>query len=437
MHRTTERRGGVVPSVRVFLLPAVVGGGLGDIDEVLTAGWYLSRKKLPVALFRGPGRPFPPGTTGPWDWPKHQRLTHLGRSSEWALTVSAGWGVVAAPARPEPYGRAGPWSEEAREIERLYGPERTIHVSFEEFARTLTSREQTVERWREGGVSQAEIRRRISGKNGASEVATFHREYAKFRGFQRPNVVHLFTTFRFSRPFASEFPHAVQTGPLWPRFPASPPLRQRGLSGDTDWIWYASPSTADRLLPRVLRSLARHTGGLCLWYRTPRGKPPSAAASLRVLNQMQPTKVWRNRFVRARVRIVTGSRTLLEAIQLGAPFLYFNGVTGRGRSARRHRPEKIRSLLSVWKSRGVSAELRRDLDLFSRGRAVDSVVRRASHRVGAWGRFPRFLPVEGFQAPYDSASDLLWALVSRMTAEAPEAASIVREVRSGVLKLSP
>ncbi len=43
----------------VYLFPAVVGGGLGDIEEVLLAGRRLARAGYPVHLFRRPGRPLP------------------------------------------------------------------------------------------------------------------------------------------------------------------------------------------------------------------------------------------------------------------------------------------------------------------------------------------------------------------------------------------
>ncbi len=43
----------------VYLFPAVVGGGLGDIEEVLLAGRRLARAGFPVYLFRRPGRPLP------------------------------------------------------------------------------------------------------------------------------------------------------------------------------------------------------------------------------------------------------------------------------------------------------------------------------------------------------------------------------------------
>ncbi|HUI38514.1 MAG TPA: hypothetical protein VLY85_02675, partial [Thermoplasmata archaeon] len=126
----------------VYLFPAVVGGGLGDIEEVLLAGRVLAgRPGVRLLLFRAPGRPLPPNVEGPWDWPPTHRVDRPDPRSPRALTVSAEWGIAAAPQRPEPYGRAGPWALENEAVEDAYGRDAVLHVSFEEFARTLTSRE--------------------------------------------------------------------------------------------------------------------------------------------------------------------------------------------------------------------------------------------------------------------------------------------------------
>jgi hypothetical protein len=144
--------------VDVYLLPAVVGGGLGDIEEVLAAGRRLAGAGFRVRLYRPAGRSLPPSVEGPWSWPALARVDRVVPSASAALTVSPAFGVSAAPYRPGPLGRAGPWADEAREIEAAYGPARTLHASLEEFARTLTSLEEARERWREGGVPTRTIR---------------------------------------------------------------------------------------------------------------------------------------------------------------------------------------------------------------------------------------------------------------------------------------
>ena len=175
-------RGRASPRLDVYLFPAVVGGGLGDVDEVLCAGRYLAASGFPLALYRAPGRPLPRGVDGPWDWPAHLRTDcPVGRAPK-AMTIAQAWGISAAPSRDEPYGRGGPWEEEARAIERAYGPDATLHVSLEEFARTLTSRREAMERWREGGVPAREIRRRARRR-------AFDREVARFRAMYRRSCI--------------------------------------------------------------------------------------------------------------------------------------------------------------------------------------------------------------------------------------------------------
>ncbi len=53
------------PPVEVYLQPAVVGGGVGDIEEVLAVGRELERLGLPLRLFRESDRPLPRSVGGP------------------------------------------------------------------------------------------------------------------------------------------------------------------------------------------------------------------------------------------------------------------------------------------------------------------------------------------------------------------------------------
>src|SRR5579871_6410139 len=56
-------------SLEVYLLPSVVGGGLGDLAEVHSAGRWLSSAGFPVRIFRRPGHPETAQGLGPFDWP--------------------------------------------------------------------------------------------------------------------------------------------------------------------------------------------------------------------------------------------------------------------------------------------------------------------------------------------------------------------------------
>ncbi len=414
-----------------------MGGGLGDIEEVLACGRHLERAGFPLLLYRRRDHPLPRSVDGPFDWPAHTRRSKIGRRAPAAVTVSPCWGVSAAPSRREPYGRGGAWEEECADVEEAYGTDRTLHMSLEEFARTLTSREETIERYREGGVSSRSIRARSRSASFAREIDQFHRAFVRFRAFDRPNLLHLYATFRPRSRFAREFPEAVQCGPL-SSGRSRPAHRGRGLPTDGSWIWYASPASSRRLLPEVLQGLATRAPASSIVVHTPRPIPfPSGGRSLRIVVGPVARARWRREFERAPVRIVTGSRTLLEAMEWGGPFLYFNGLIG-GRTPHRHRPEKIRALLELGRRAHVAPDLLKDLADFSRGRRVREVVRRADRGVGGWRRFPSFRPApRAFSPPYEDAGALVIAVVRALAQRPEQAVEVVREVRSGRFGRTP
>jgi hypothetical protein len=382
---TSSRRGR--GSLDIYLQPAVVGGGLGDIEEVLAVGRRMSRLGWTPFLYRRAGRPLPKSVEGPWGWPSVCRVRRLAPRALHALTVTPWWGVSAAP-DPERSGPPGAWSLETGDIEATYGRGQVVHLSLEEFARTLTSREQSWERWREGGAAVRTISRRLTGISAARDLRKFHSEYRKWRAFDRPNVLHLFTGFHPSRSFAREFPEAVQSGPLWPE---SVPGGSRRIL-HRRWIWYASPSTSDRLATLLGKAASHPRPGdpiLEVEVRGPRPFSLPRSPGLR-WRRVDPTShaEWTRRFHAASLRIATGSRTLLEAIAAGGPFLYFNGAMNQGRRTRRHRPEKIDAMLEVWRRHGVSPSLRHDLADFSRLRRVSAIVQRAARDPRWSAKFP-------------------------------------------------
>jgi len=383
-----------------------------------------------VRLYRRPGRPLPRHVDGPWAWPPHRRIDRLPPAAGAALTVSPAWGISAAPAGPPPLGRPGPWAEEAADIERAYGSDRTIHVSLEEFARTLTVREETVERFREGGVRARAIPSAAARARRRGEVATFDRAFRRFRAFDRANVLHLFASFRRDRRFARQFPEAVQTGPLWSgRIDGRRPVRRR-RSAPAPWVWYASPASAEAIFPEVAAALRSGPTPRALIVRSPRSWRTAPPPGVVVSTTPWAPAVWRRRFEDAPVRIVTGSRSLLEALELGRPFLYFNGVLGDGPARRRHRPEKIVALLARARRARWPVDVRRDLADFARGRRLGEVVRRAADRRGGWGRpWPRVRP-EGFSPPFDDGGAVVVAAARALAQPGASAAEIVADLRS-------
>lgn len=392
------------PEVDIYLLPAIVGGGVGDIDEVLCAGRRLASAGFALTLYRRADRPLPRGVDGPWLWPPHRRVGSLVRRAARALTVAPAWGITAATPRAGPLGRPGPWTEETAEIEQAYGSERTAHVSLEEFARTLTPDEETAERFREGGVRSRAIRGRLAAARLRGEVTAFREAFRTFRAFDRPNVLGVFATFRYDRSFAKEFPEAVQTGPLWPCHGPSASVTQDA----PPWVWYASPASAETIAPAVLAGLRRVDPSPPLIVRTPRPWTTVApGAGLTIRTRPWTPAVWRRAFRRAPLRIVTGSRSLLEALEAGGPFLYFNGVLGAGSQRRRHRPEKIVAFLALAREADWPPHLLADLADFSRGRRVADVAARAARGTGAWRRFPSVPSPSSFATGFEDAGKVL------------------------------
>jgi hypothetical protein len=425
--RQALRRSGV----DVYLFPAVIGGGLGDIEEVLAAGRELARAGFRIVMYRRPGRPLPRSVEGPWEWPPMERTDRMVPAAPAALTVSPAWGIGAAPSRPERYGRGGPWERESQDVERTYGPASTLHVSLEEFARTLRSTEENRERFREGGVAVRALSDRLAQSRRSGELDRFRAAFRQYRAFDRPNVLHLFATFRARRGFSREFPEAVQTGPLWPRRYSGAPASARA-PGRREWVWYASPASAARIARGVVRALSEAKPPVRLFVRTDRPwNLPRAGGQVEVTQGPVDPAAWARRFAGAEVRIVTGSRTLLEAVEHGGPFLYFNGVLGDGARRRRHRPEKIDALLEVARAAGVPSGVRRDLADFARGRRVHAVVRNALHRSDGWADFPRQLRPVGFEPPYDDAGHLVVAVARALARGPDDAREIVTAVRSG------
>lgn len=412
----------------IYLQPAVVGGGLGDIEEVLAVGRRLSGVGWSLNLYRDAGRPLPASVRGPWDWPAVRRSTAPVVRAPRALTVTPWWGVSAAP-DGERSGRPGAWSPETARLEQVYGREQVVHLSLEEFARTWTSRRQTRERWREGGVRAVEIARRARRRSAGAEIRAFHDAYRTWRAFDRSNVLHLYTGFRRSWAFQREFPEAIQTGPLWPD-----PVRARRPRRSGPWVWYASPSSSGRL---ALRLAAAGSAGspsarpIAIEVRGPKRFDLPEAPGIR-WSWQPPTgpREWSRSFDRAELRIVTGSRTLLEALAGGGPFLYFNGVLDRGRRTRRHRPEKIEALLGAWRRQGVSRSLCADLSDFSRLRRVEAIVRKAHDEEGWRQRFPGPSAAVHLPAGLADAGSLIEGWVSAWSDWTGTASTFVRRVRA-------
>ncbi|MGC2034119.1 MAG: hypothetical protein WA761_01585 [Thermoplasmata archaeon] len=415
-------------SLDIYLFPAIVGGGLGDIEEVLAAGRWLSRSGLPLTLYRRSGT-LPRSVDGPWDWPKVERRSRLSPRAPRALTISPAWGISAAPPRDEPLGRGGAWSAECSEIESTYGTQNTLHVSLEEFARVLTSPLEDRERFREGGVPRAEARRRQRSAGARVEREQYHRAFRRFRGMDRSNVLHFFATFRPSEGFAREYPEVIQTGPLWPgrydRSQLGPPRR----SGK--WVWYASPSSSSFLLDGIEEGLHRAGTPIRWKVRSPHRLPwPGTLGEGTDPTVPCRSDTWARWFREADLRIVTGSRSLLEAIELGRPWIYFNGRMGQGRRGRAHRPEKLRNLLTLWPVGTSAGSLRSELRAFAVGHRVAEIIERFAREPDRFRDLYRTPPRLPFEAPYDDLGRLVCRVASEWGSGGWSVKDLVRSVRA-------
>ncbi|HEY6237597.1 MAG TPA: hypothetical protein VIZ68_00230 [Thermoplasmata archaeon] len=414
----------------VYLFPSVVGGGRGDVEEVLIVGRRLARAGAPVYLLRGPGRRLPTGIDASFAWPPHRKITVPARTRARAITVSSYFGATAEGARGGPLGGAGPWSEERDAVERAYGIGDTLHVSLEEFARTGSARWHAEERWREGGMNRRDRIARRSTPEGRRDLVEFRALYRKFRAFDRSNLLALFPGFLPSGAFARECPESVQCGPLWPS-PPQPRYRPGPAGAARSVVWYAGPSSSGRIAGPVLEGLASARVPVRMTVRSSRPMVlrPSGPIRVDVVGSL-PSPAWAARWRRADLAIVSGSRTLLEAIERGVPFLYFNGLLGRGPATRRHRPEKIVGLLRWLRAEHAPLRVRRALSEFSRGRRVPDSVRAALTARGRGTWVPRRSRSSAYPPGFGDAGTLIESLARRFGGEPIDAPSLVRSVRA-------
>ena len=363
-----------------------------------------------------------------FDWTGIRRVRAITPTGPNAVTISSQFGVTAADARDEPLGRAGPWTEVRARIDRAYGPGRVLHVSLEE----LPGPGPPPSSPRSGGGSPAgrsangdggAARRFPAGRWPSSSVSTGSSAPSIV-----PNVLALFPTFRRSARFASEFPETVQVGPIWPE--AIVRVRGAHRTGALRVLWYASPSTSARLLPRLMEGLSTSPRPVHLRVRSPRplGLESNPRVKVELLGKESPA-AWRNGRATTDLAIVTGSRSLLEAIDGRVPFLYFNGVMGRGSSARRHRPEKLLSLLAILRVAGVASSVRRDLADFARMRRVEDIVRRGARGTAPLGPRLRRTIERAFPDPFQDGGRLIRTVVGRFDSAGSSGADLVAAVR--------
>lgn len=414
--------------VDVYLFPAVIGGGRGDVEEVLTVARRLADEGARLYLYRARGRPLPRGVDAPYAWPRVTRVRNPARRTSRALTLAPHFGTTAEGPRPGPLGAAGPWSVERDAIERAYGRSNVLHVSIEEFARARPIGWLAEERWREGGRSLRWIADRRGSAAARADTIEFARLYARFRDFARPDLLALFPGFAPSRSFARSFPASVQCGPIAP-WPTPPPFAARRARA-LEVLWYASPASSERIASEVVDGLAATGRTVRLILRTSR--EVEVAPTQRV-SVVRPPPIlpgaWQALWGRESLVITTGSRSLLEAVARGIPFLYFNGLTGRGRARRRHRPEKLDGLVAWLAQERLDDRVLRDLKDFGAGRRVAEIVARAATDPAWRSRFRPRVPGARYPAGFGEAGALVVEVVRRWSDPTRSRAALLAELR--------
>ena len=378
----------------VYIFPCRIQQGLGEWVETARAVRLLPRAGYPLYHLRSPpsagaGRsdpravPLDPSRKGGEPFPPVRGLSEPLRAPR-AVAVVTWFGITARKEDAAGERVPGPLADRFDRLRDAH-PDGLLVLSLEEFGTARTSREAVAENLRQAGATGASLRQLLRSPAGQDRVRRYREAFWRARAGEREDVLHLFPEFFPSLPALREFPFALPIAPFSPRPRArrarSPPPTPVPLQV----VWYASASTAPRLLGPLLEALGGLSGPVDLAvrpgpaWRTP--VPPSASPPSVRVTFLPPEgrRPWERRLGRAALRVVGGSQTLLEAVFDRAPFLYFNGAlpTPSGRTVG-FRREKLLSLLRGAPSRPVERTVARDLRAFADLDGVTGVVRRAA-----------------------------------------------------------
>lgn len=376
----------------VYLFPCRIQEGWGDVAEFSRVAWALYRAGFPLVgedPGRGRGRmdprvvpldpreagpvvPFPP-LHPPRDVPLRGR----------AILLATWWGLSCRTEDDEGDPVPGPWASSVTSVIRHRTPEEVLTVSLEEFGSAVPSRTFLSRQLATAGWSPGRVLRYMGSPQGKEHLFRYVSAFRRYRGASSPTTLHVVSQFAPDPEAAREFPFLVQTGPAEgsprhkepARVPESGPLRV---------LWYASPPSSRDFAPPLfaaLSSLGRPVD-LVLRTRDPElteGDPGPSRGSLRVIPAPElPPEAWDRLEAEAHLRIVSGSQSLVEALEDRAPFLYFNGwvrtPSGKGRP---FRTEKLLSLLSARGRSPAARSVNRDLWSFAGGRDLRAILRRA------------------------------------------------------------
>ncbi len=382
------------PPLPVYVFPCRIQQGLGEWVETGRAVRLLPGAGYPLyhlrsASSRGEPRadpravPLDPSRKGAEPFPPVRPLTVPVRAPR-AVAVVTWFGLTARHRDAAGERVPGPLADRFERL-RAAHPEGLLVLSLEEFGTARTSREAVTEGLRQAGITGEPLRQLLRTPGGRDRIRRYREAFGRARAGEREDVLHLFPEFFPSLPALREFPFALPIAPFSPQRPGRRAKVPGPPRSPFQVVWYASASTAPRLLGPLVEALGGLSRSVELtvrpgpsWgplVRTSIGSPSVRVAFLRPQGRQR----WERRLGRADLRVVGGSQTLLEAVFAATPFLYFNGAlpTPSGRTVG-FRREKLLSLLRRVPSRPAERAVARDLLAFADLRGVRGVVGRAA-----------------------------------------------------------
>jgi hypothetical protein len=438
----------------VYVFPVRIQQGWGDVQEMAGAAWALADPRLGFELLHlapdgrasvRPDRraePIDPRRAGPIRFPPIQTVREPVGDGSRAVVLATWWGTTARRRDAEGGPLPGTLEPEVERVRLAHGAGSTLVVSLEEFGSDQTSHDALDEGMRQAGWGPRKRAAQLSSALGRREMARYRRAFELARAAEREDVLHLTATFCPDPRALREFPFLIPVGP----FRAPDALHPLGPSargppkGAARVVWYASPASSPAFARLLLPALQETGSPVELAVRGgPWADPWPELGGEQVRTRMLPAlsgSSWSARWRGADLRIATGSQSLVQAVELAGPLLYFNGlVQGPGETPRGFRREKLQALLRGLRRAGAPPGVLRDLENFADGRRVGPIVRRAMGSAvwrGSLSRALARLPL-GLPEPRREGGRFLCETLRSFFGEEEAVPDFVRRVRTDAL----
>jgi hypothetical protein len=438
--------------VPIYVFPCRVQQGWGDVVEMGRAVHSLREEGFPLYYLRVRPKerqdpraiPVDPAKVRWTGFPTVKALDEPVGDGP-AVVIATWWGMTArrtdSSGRPVP----GVLADSVDRITAAHEASRVLHVSLEEFASAQSSMEASAEALRQAGWQKDHIKEHLSSSEGHNWVARYHDSFLSATAGDREDVLHLVASFSTSPQATREFPFLVQVGPY--RMPG--PLPHSPIKGAENKVrpkvilWYATDCSSPRFATDLMQALTSVRSPLRVKVRTWQGLTqlfPSPLEGCNVtmafLGELSNAE-WLSQLRNADLLIVGGSQSLVEALSLDRPFLYFNGYFPEDRTPpRAFRREKLSNLLLAWRRAGVSPRVLKDFADFADGRNLSEIVSRAlgslpwRREVVASGFHGRMSPLLTFPPGRADGSRYLLEVVRTFDEGKMNAVEVVRRLRT-------